>query len=199
MKIVGFIAVGSKAYKWFFSSKNMFKLNLSFLSSRPNKSHSPPYFCSSLPTESSNSVARDEELVRVFDHFDTNKDGKISANELQAYFLSIGEPMSIGEAQSVIKELDNDGDDLLEFDDFVKLMRREDINANENDDLKNAFEMFQVDEGCGCITPKGLQNMLNRLGDAKSYDECVSMIGVFDLDGNGVLDFHEFQKMMSST
>ncbi|XP_062021683.1 probable calcium-binding protein CML41 [Rosa rugosa] len=188
---------GSKPYKWFFTGKNMFKLNLSFRASKP-KSHSPS-LSSSLPTQNCNSVARNEELAKVFDHFDTNKDGKISGDELQAYFMSIGEPMSTHEAQSVIKELDNDGDNLLEFDDFVKLMRREDIDANENDDLKNAFEMFEVDKGCGCITPKGLQNMFNRLGDAKSYDECVSMIGVFDLDGNGVLDFNEFLKMMIST
>ncbi|XP_004293230.1 PREDICTED: probable calcium-binding protein CML41 [Fragaria vesca subsp. vesca] len=192
------IAIGSKAYKWFFTTKNlMLKLNLSFLGSKP-KNHSPS-LSASLPTESSSSVASDEKLAKVFDHFDTNKDGKISADELQAYFMSIGEPMSINEAQTVIKELDNDGDNLLEFEDFVKLMRREDIDADENDDLKNAFEMFQVDKGCGCITPKGLQNMFNRLGDAKSYDECVSMIRVFDLDGNGVLDFHEFLKMMIST
>jgi calcium-binding protein CML len=39
--------------------------------------------------------------------------------------------------------------------------------------------------------------MLHRLGDAKSYDDCVAMIHVFDIDGNGVLDFHEFNQMMA--
>ncbi|KAK9947134.1 hypothetical protein M0R45_012569 [Rubus argutus] len=186
-----------KISKWFFRSRNTFKLNLSFLGSKP-KSHSP-CLSSPLATLNRKNVAKDDEFARVFDHFDTNKDGKISGDELQAYFTSIGEPMSTVEAQSVIKELDNDGDNLVELEDFVKLMKREDIDANENDDLKNAFEMFEVDKGCGCITPKGLQNMFSRLGDTKSYDECVSMIGVFDLDGNGVLDFHEFLNMMIST
>ncbi|CAN1294346.1 Probable calcium-binding protein CML41 [Linum perenne] len=39
--------------------------------------------------------------------------------------------------------------------------------------------------------------MLNRLGDRKSLDECSAMIRPFDLYGNGVLDFQEFQNMMN--
>ncbi|TQD86605.1 hypothetical protein C1H46_027813 [Malus baccata] len=184
----------SKLLKWFLNSKN-FKLTLlpCLLSKPESKTESP---CSTIPTENPNNGITNKELAKVFDHFDTNNDGKISGDELFAYFVSIGEAMSNTEAQSVIEEFDSNGDNLLDFEDFVKLMERE---GDGNDDLKRAFEMFEVDKGCGCITPKGLQNMFNRLGDAKSYDECVSMIGVFDLDGNGVLDFHEFRKMMVST
>jgi calcium-binding protein CML len=84
---------------------------------------------------------------------------------------------------------------MLDFQDFLRLMKRE---ANDyDDDLKMAFEMFEMEKGSGYITPKGLQRMLHRLGDAKSYDDCVAMIHVFDIDGNGVLDFHEFNQMMA--
>ncbi|KAB2628062.1 calcium-binding protein CML41 [Pyrus ussuriensis x Pyrus communis] len=184
----------SKLLKWFLNSKN-FKLTLlPCLLSKPESETESP--CSTLPTENPNNDITNKELAKVFDHFDTNNDGKISGDELFAYFVSVGEAMSNIEVQSVIEEFDSNGDNLLEFEDFVKLMERE---GDGNDDLKRAFEMFEVDKGCGCITPKGLQNMFNRLGDAKSYDECASMIGVFDLDGNGVLDFHEFRKMMVST
>lgn len=103
--------------------------------------------------------------------------------------------MSPSEAQSVIAEFDENGDELLEFKEFVKLMERE---GEADEDLKRAFQMFEGDGGCGWITPKGLQQMLNRLGDSKSHHECASMIRAFDLDGNGVLDFHEFRHMMTS-
>lgn len=96
----------------------------------------------------------------------------------------------------MVREFDNNGDDLLDLGEFVKLIERD--GGEGDDDLKRAFEMFELDKGCGCITPKGLQRMLNRLGDAKSYEECVSMIRAFDLDNNGVLDFHEFLLMMTS-
>jgi calcium-binding protein CML len=38
--------------------------------------------------------------------------------------------------------------------------------------------------------------MLQRLGDDRSYEECVVMIDAFDIDHNGVLDFNEFHQMM---
>ena len=48
-----------------------------------------------------------------------------------------------------------------------------------------------------CITPKSLKRVLGRLGQAKTMDECKSMIAHFDLNGDGVLNFDEFRIMMS--
>lgn len=132
----------------------------------------------------------------MFRRFDGNGDGKISANELRSYFGSIGEKLTHQEAEVVIHDLDSDGDDLLDVGDFMKLMKREE-DGGEEEDLKKAFEMFEWEKGSGCITPKGLQRMLHRLGDDKSYDDCVSMINAFDVDRNGVLDFNEFLQMMA--
>ncbi|KAK9285491.1 hypothetical protein L1049_024685 [Liquidambar formosana] len=135
---------------------------------------------------------RQEQLKEVFKYFDGDGDGKISALELRNYFASIGEYMSHEQAQGVINDFDTDGDDLLDFKDFVKLMKRE----GGDEDLKMAFEMFELEKGSGCITPKSLQRTLSRLGDSKSLDECEVMIKVFDVDRNGVLDFQEFHQMM---
>ncbi|KAK9270201.1 hypothetical protein L1049_025777 [Liquidambar formosana] len=154
-----------------------------------SKSSSP----SPTPLTPQNST-KEDELRKVFRYFDSDGDGKISSEELRTYFTSLGESMSQDEAKRVIGDFDINGDNLLEFQEFVQLMEQD---SEANDDLKRAFEMFEVDKGSGCITPKGLQLMFNRLGDTKSHEECVAMIRVFDLDGNGVLDFHEFQQMMT--
>ncbi|GKU94607.1 hypothetical protein SLEP1_g8072 [Rubroshorea leprosula] len=146
------------------------------------------------PPPTPKTTTREDELKEVFRRFDSDGDGKISALELRAFFASVGEYMSHEDAQGVIEELDTDGDDMLDFDDFLRLMKRE---SNNEEDLKKAFEMFELEKGDGCITPRGLQRMLQRLGDPKSYDECVAMIQVYDTDGNGVLDFHEFNQMMA--
>lgn len=140
------------------------------------------------------------QLWQVFCYFDHNNDGKISVEELRAYFKSVGDSISEDEAEKVVTAFDRDGDNLLEFNDFVQLMRK-DSKDNGREDIKKAFEMFEVEKGSGCITPRGLQVVLNRLGGGrssyKSLDECKAMIRVFDIDGNGVLDFDEFHKMMS--
>ncbi|KAJ8764277.1 hypothetical protein K2173_006017 [Erythroxylum novogranatense] len=148
-------------------------------------------------SSNSRSTKQEDELKQVFRYFDGDGDGKISALELRAYFGSIGEYMSHEDAQTVIGGFDGDGDNLLDFQDFMKLMKREGRDQDEeDDDLKKAFEMFETERGSGRITPKSLQRALHRLGDTKSYDECVTMIECFDTDGNGVLEFYEFHRMM---
>lgn len=177
--------------KWFRSG-----LRLSF-QSRLSRSRSRSRSRSS----SSPSSSRQDELRGVFAHFDTDGDGKISASELRAYFRSVGETLTVSEAQGVIEDHDADGDGLIDFDDFVRLMKMEggpsSRSEEEEEDLRRAFEMFEHEKGSGCINPKGLQMMLRRLGDSKSHDDCVAMIRVYDVDGDGVLDFHEFHQMMA--
>ncbi|KAK7310887.1 hypothetical protein RJT34_08670 [Clitoria ternatea] len=168
----------SKPSKWLFACKNLLKI-ISF-----------PCLTPSTPGDTT------APLKDVFDHLDIDKDGKISSKELMDYFELVGEPVRQSMAKRVINEFDTDGDELLDLGDFGRLVKQED-NDELEDVLRSAFEMFEVEKGCGCITPKGLQQMLRRLGDVKSHDECAAMIGAFDLDGNGFLDFHEFQHMMS--
>ncbi|KAH7520079.1 probable calcium-binding protein CML41 [Ziziphus jujuba] len=180
----------SKSSKWFANKS----LKLSFngrRGSKPSSTISSPASPLSPRTPRINSGSgEDYQLRQVFSYFDGNGDGKVSALELRSYFGSVGEYMSHEEAQEVINDLDEDGDDLIDFKDFLKLMKKD----AEEEDLRKAFEMFELEKGC--ITPKSLQRMLCRLGDAKSYDECVAMIQAFDTDGNGVVDFNEFHQMM---
>ncbi|KAH7850445.1 hypothetical protein Vadar_033034 [Vaccinium darrowii] len=135
-----------------------------------------------------------EEFKQVFLYFDTDGNRKVLGDEPQAYFSSMGDSMSSDEAERVIAEFDKDGDNLLEFGEFLELMEGENEGG---DDIRRAFEMFEVEKGSGCITPKGLQQVLHRLGEQKSCEDCAAMIRAFDLDGNGVLDLYEFNKMMT--
>lgn len=139
---------------------------------------------------------KEQQYKRVFKHLDVNGDGKISPPELQICIGKIGEELSLEDAEIAAELMDSDGDGLLSFDDLVKVVE----SANEEEkvkDLKLAFNMYEEMEGCGCITPKSLKRMLSKLGESRTVDECELMIKKFDLDGNGVLDFQEFQDMMS--
>jgi len=183
-----------KPSKWFSN-----KLGLKLIRSRSSNSSSlcSPRSPISLSTTPKTNNKEDEKGLReVFKYFDGDGDGKISAYELRSYFGSIGEHMSHEEAERVINYLDADGDSLLDFNDFIKLMKGEG-GSDDDKDLRKAFEMFVWEEKEGCITPKGLQRMLQRLGDDRSYEECVVMIDAFDIDHNGVLDFNEFHQMMA--
>lgn len=195
--------LSSNSFKWF-STKTL-KLNLSFQNRRgsPKSSSSSSTLTSPRSNTDDNSNTKnhhsDDELRRVFSHFDVDGDGKISAFELRDHFGSVGEYISHEAAQEAINEVDSDADGSLGFEDFLGLMTRRDLDGNGDGggELKTAFEMFEVEKGSGCITPKGLQKMLAKLGESRTYGECEAMIRFYDIDGNGVLDFHEFRQMMT--
>lgn len=172
----------------------------SSLSSSSSSALNSPINSPMISSPSSETVrSKEDELRQVFRRFDANDDGKISALELRSYFGSIGEYMSHDHAKAVIGDFDTDGDESLDFQEFLKLMEREkddDRDVNKSGDLKSAFEMFELENGC--ITPRSVQRMLGRLGDTRSFLECKAMVRAFDKDGNGVLDFDEFHQMMTA-
>lgn len=186
-----------KPSKWLVRrSLKLLKLPCNFHSSP--KSPNATSLLSPSTSTSCGIVIGEHKYSQAFKRFDRNGDGKMSGEELAAYFMSIGDPLPRQGAQEVIANFDSDGDGLLEFDDFVRMMEPE--GGGETDgDLRRVFEIFKADEGSGGITAQGLQQALARLGEKEpSYEECASMIRAFDLDGNGVVDFHEFQRMMAS-
>ncbi|CAM8896916.1 hypothetical protein QQ045_025608 [Rhodiola kirilowii] len=138
---------------------------------------------------------KQSQYAQVFKQFDENGDGKLSPTELHRGMSSIGGELTLEEAKAVIEWSDSDGDKLLDLKEFVKFVSVEE-EAERDVVLREAFEMYKMDGG-GCITAKSLKKMLGRLGERRSVKECGVMISKFDLDGDGVLDFHEFRVMMS--
>ena len=135
------------------------------------------------------------EFERVLKYFNEDGDGKISPSELRNRLGMMGGELLFKDAEKLIEELDSDGDGFLSLEDFVKLMEA----AGEDEklkDLEEAFEMYNDTEMFGFITPKSLQRMLGRLGESKSMEQCTTMIGHFDLNGDGLLCFDEFRVMM---
>ncbi|KAG1364173.1 putative calcium-binding protein CML31 [Cocos nucifera] len=148
---------------------------------------------SRLSTSSSITSGR-REMERVFRYFDENGDGKISPAELRSRMRTAGEELSPEDAEAVVASSDSDGDGLLCYDDFVRLV---DVEGEEEKarSLREAFGVYEM-EGRGCITPKSLQQALRKLGESRTNKECAAMIRRFDLNGDGVLSFDEFRIMM---
>ncbi|XP_038906141.1 putative calcium-binding protein CML19 [Benincasa hispida] len=134
---------------------------------------------------------------RVFEHFDSDGDGKISPSELRECIAVVsGEKLSMVEAEEAMAEFDSDGDGQLEEEDFVRFVdgggEKEKVK-----ELREAFKMYEM-EGSGFITAESLRRMFKKLGETKiSLGDCKAMIAKFDLDGDGVLSFDEFKVMMS--
>ncbi|CAL4932164.1 unnamed protein product [Urochloa decumbens] len=144
------------------------------------------------------------ELGALFAAFDTDADGRISAAELRLCMrAALGEDVAAEDAEALVASADADGDGLLDGDEFARLVRAEagekDVEEERRRGLEAAFGMYAAEgEGRAVITPASLKRMLGRLGAHQEVDDCRAMICRFDLDGDGVLSFDEFEIMMSS-
>ncbi|KAK9684114.1 hypothetical protein RND81_10G187300 [Saponaria officinalis] len=166
------------------------------LPSSPSPSLSSSYTTQSLQTTDS----KNDDIEKVFQYIDENGDGKISAEELQRCVKAVGaQRLSIEEAAAAVECSDSDGDGFLSLGDFEELMGATALSEEEKTaELREAYVMFSdKKDGTGVITPKSLKKMLRRLGEYKSNKECIGMIQVYDVDGDGVLCFQEFVAMMS--
>ncbi|CAN6549665.1 unnamed protein product [Malus baccata var. baccata] len=146
-------------------------------------------------TPSFHSRAQIAELDQVFKKFDVNGDGKISSSELGAIMSSLGQPSSDEELNSMISEVDSDGDGFINFKEFVELNTKGVDSAEALENLKDAFSVYDID-GNGSISAEELYEVLRSLGDECSIDECRQMIGGVDSDGDGMISFEEFKVMM---
>ncbi|XP_010937895.1 putative calcium-binding protein CML19 [Elaeis guineensis] len=153
----------------------------------------------SLDPSSSEKVGDHWKFERLFGRFDVDADAKISSAELRLMMRTVGEDLSLEEAEAVVRSADKDGDGLLDLEEFVGLVGVEGEEEEEKErELREAFGMYEM-EGEGCITPRSLKRMLSRLGASRELEDCQAMICRFDLNGDGVISFDEFKVMMMSS
>jgi len=152
-----------------------------------------------------------KELSATFVVFDRDSDGRISKSELGAVLSSLGDNLSDSELDELMAKVDGDGDgfiDLQEFIDFhtQKSGRTSDASqsssnssewSEEKDALQAAFDVFDTNKD-GFISAEELRRVMCSLGDEHtSLAECLHMINCVDKDGNQMVDFTEFQDLMT--
>ena len=67
-----------------------------------------------------------------FKVFDESGDGAIDTKELANVLRSFGQNPTDKEIEELLKDVDSDGSNVLEFDEFVRLMQKTDILYNVN-------------------------------------------------------------------
>ncbi|KAK3036347.1 hypothetical protein RJ639_031754 [Escallonia herrerae] len=142
------------------------------------------------------------QLKHVFKFFDANGDGKISPVELGEVLHSLGHEKSLAvkEAEGIVREMDCNGDGLIDLEEFMVVMDSENGagGAGREEDLKEAFRIFDSDKN-GLISAEELKRVLTSLGCYKCrLRDCRQMIRGVDRDGDGFVDFEEFKGMMNA-
>ncbi|CAI5953726.1 unnamed protein product [Closterium sp. NIES-64] len=168
----------------------------------------------------SGSFRRRREAMRVFHAIDANGDGMISQKELSEVLEKLGNRNS-KLAKTMIQSADQNGDEMIDFEEFLQAARfnhhgsclcspghasdssEENLSAaceleeeEEEIDLVKAFAVFDRD-GNGRIGAEELQQAIRDLsGETLSVEDCKRMIARVDSNGDGLVDFGEFTRMM---
>ncbi|KAL6142821.1 hypothetical protein ACLB2K_061097 [Fragaria x ananassa] len=135
------------------------------------------------------------EFQEAFCLFDKDGDGCITIEELATAIKSVDQNPTAEELQSMIYEVDIDGNGTIEFGEFLNVMVRKMKENDADEELKEAFKVFDKDQD-GYISPNELRNVMINLGERLTDEEAAQMIREADLDGDGLVNYEEFVTMM---
>ncbi|RRT53688.1 hypothetical protein B296_00029229 [Ensete ventricosum] len=138
-----------------------------------------------------------DDLQKVFNRYDANGDGKISATELAGVLRALGADSSAAEVRDMIAEMDANGDGFVDLHEFADFHHRGVDAAAAERVLREAFDVYDLD-GNGLISAEELHRVMSRLGEKCSVKDCSRMIRPVDADGDGNVNFEEFKKMMAN-
>ena len=95
----------------------------------------------------------------------------------------------------MINEVDVDGNGTIDFPEFLSLMARKMKDTDTEEELIDAFKVFDRD-GNGLISAAELRHVMTNLGEKLSDEEVDEMIKEADIDCDGHINYEEFVRMM---
>lgn len=138
---------------------------------------------------------RRKEFQDAFEMFDKDKDGAITAKELENAMYSLGQNPSKEEINAMIKEVDLNSDGKISLDEFITLMCKQSPDLQTEEEVINAFRVFDK-EGNGLISTAELKHIMMTIGDKMTEEEADEMIHEADIDDDGIINYEEFVRMM---
>ncbi|KAH9687926.1 calmodulin-like protein 11 [Citrus sinensis] len=135
------------------------------------------------------------EFQEAFSMLDKDGDGCITFEELASAIKSLDQNPTEEELRNMINEVDLDGNGTIEFLEFLKLMATKMKENEAQEELKEAFKVFDKDQD-GYISPNELRHVMMNLGEKLTDEELEQMILEADLDGDGQVNYEEFARMM---
>ncbi len=135
------------------------------------------------------------EYKEAFSIFDKDADGAISAKDIGTIMRVLGHNPTEAELQEIISQLEQNQNGSMDFPEFMNIMARRGAELNVEEELLKAFKIFEKD-GSGYISASELRGVMTTLGEKLTDEEIEDLIKEADIDSDGMINYHEFVKMM---
>jgi len=138
-------------------------------------------------------------LKKAFDAFDMEKKGAISIETTGTILRMMGYKSSPDGFKELIREIDEDGNGELDFEEFVMLSANFLVEEDEEalkKELKDAFRIYSK-ENPGYIRTESLREILHELDPNLTNEDLNGIISEIDKDNNGKVEFDEFCDLMT--
>ena len=103
----------------------------------------------------------------------------------------------------MIREIDEDGNGEIDFDEFVQVMSRKVQPTYTPDEVKSAFKVFETANSNlppGHVKTEAIERALTTYGtDKLSLEEAQDLLSQVDPENSGVINYVEYVNMMCST
>ncbi|KAK6167840.1 hypothetical protein SNE40_021778 [Patella caerulea] len=137
-----------------------------------------------------------EEIRQTFELFDKNGDGCIDAWEIKDVVHSLGQCMSEGDIDLLVKNVDKDGNGTVDFEEFLhhfapRYRTKDQVEA----EMMEAFRAFDKN-GDGFISAHELRVALTSVGECLTDAQVDEVLRDADKDGDGQISYEEFSKYL---
>jgi len=137
------------------------------------------------------------ELREAFSAHDRDGDGRITLQELRQTLERLGEEPTDAELRVLIVKADADGNEMIDFAEFLAFMSRRMREPGAGDEIREAFDAFDRDRD-GLVSIDELLQVMERLGEKMTREEAEASLRRADSDGDGQLTYEEFVTFMMS-
>ncbi|WVZ19139.1 hypothetical protein V8G54_006461 [Vigna mungo] len=142
------------------------------------------------------SVEEVEIIKDMFTLMDTDKDGRVTYEELKAGLRKVGSQLAEPEIKMLMEVADVDGNGVLDYGEFVAVTIH--LQKMENDEhFHKAFKFFDKD-GSGYIESGELQEALADESGETDADVLHDIMREVDTDKDGRISYEEFVAMMKT-
>merc|ERR1712002_328981 len=153
--------------------------------------------CSAFSSPHQENQSATNVLRDAFLEFDQNSDGFISKEELHSVMVSFGYNVSSQELNEMVKLVDVDGNDMIDFHEFSSLMEGYLSVQDVDQEIRNIFSIIDVNQD-GFLSAKEIRKMMKKLGEKVRKKDIRKMMKEADKNGDGKISYDEFKDMCQS-